>query len=62
MKEMREAIAEGRFDAWRARFAADRARGGLAPARAAGRLSWKTRNPALPGGPGQLRHGSARRT
>ena len=27
MKEMREAIAEGRFDAWRARFAADRARG-----------------------------------
>ncbi|CAB3702159.1 tRNA guanosine(34) transglycosylase Tgt [Achromobacter marplatensis] len=27
MKEMREAIAEGRFDAWRAQFAADRARG-----------------------------------
>lgn len=27
MAEMREAIAEGRFDAWRARFAADRKRG-----------------------------------
>ena len=27
MQEMREAIAEGRFDAWRAQFAADRARG-----------------------------------
>ena len=27
MKEMREAIAEGRFEAWRAQFAADRARG-----------------------------------
>jgi queuine tRNA-ribosyltransferase len=27
MRQMREAIAEGRFDAWRAQFAADRARG-----------------------------------
>ena len=27
MREMRESIAEGRFDAWRSRFASDRARG-----------------------------------
>ena len=27
MREMREALDEGRFDAWRRRFAADRARG-----------------------------------